>query len=82
MTESREEEKEGCSAYDWFVGTDAVFMDVYPSASPEGSSHFPLAKSWSGGRTFLILVMETHTDMEHRHDILRFHQRLFTCRVL
>lgn len=34
--------------------SDAVFMDVYLSASPTGSSHFPLGNSWSAGKTFLI----------------------------
>lgn len=27
--------------------SDAVFMDVYLSASPTGSSNFPLGNSWS-----------------------------------
>lgn len=27
--------------------SDAVFMDVYLSVNPKGSSHFPLGNSWS-----------------------------------
>lgn len=34
--------------------SDAVFMDVYLSASPPGSSHFPLGDGWSPGETFLL----------------------------
>lgn len=34
--------------------SDAVFMDVYLSASPTGSSHFPLGNSWSAGKRFLV----------------------------
>lgn len=34
--------------------SDAVFMDVYLSASPTGSSHFPLGNSWSAGKRFLM----------------------------
>lgn len=32
----------------------AVFMDVYLSASPTGSSHFPLGSSWSAGGLLLV----------------------------
>lgn len=35
--------------------SDTVFMDVYLSASPPGSSHFPLGNSWSAGKTFLSI---------------------------
>lgn len=50
MMENRE--KEGHSGLAC-GNSDVVFMDVYLSASPRGSSHFPLGNSWSAGKMFL-----------------------------
>lgn len=33
--------------------SEAVFLDVYLSASPTGNSHFPHGNSWSAGKKFL-----------------------------
>lgn len=57
MTGSRERERErgGIQRSGPACGnSDAVFMDVYLSASPPGSSHFPLGDGWSPGETFLL----------------------------
>lgn len=34
--------------------SDRVFMDVYLSASPTGSSHFPFGNSWSAGKKLFM----------------------------
>lgn len=34
--------------------SDAVFMDVYLSVSPTGSSHFPLGNKWSADMMFPV----------------------------
>lgn len=49
------EQREGGTEYSGLAcgNSDVVFMDVYLSASPRGSSHFPLGNSWSAGKMFL-----------------------------
>lgn len=68
--------------------SDAVFMDVYLSASPPGSSHFPLGDGWSPGETFLLHLKvlwpsdrRTHTHESMCRWSLGCHRLLFTCDV-
>ncbi len=70
--------------------SDAVFMDVYLSASPTGSSHFPLGNSWSAGKKLLVGSREAGGQLSDRdtrihgikcHKSLCFHRHLFICDV-
>lgn len=45
------EQREGGIEYLACGNSDAVFMDVYLTVNPTGSSHFPLGNSWSAGNS-------------------------------
>lgn len=47
--------------------TDTVFMDVYLSVSPTGSSHFPLGNTPSAHKKFFMGSKEAVGQLRDRH---------------